>query len=585
MNRLRIIAAGSAAFLMLLFVPSLVSADTSAFTITDDSTLNSAVAAARTKWLATRPSTAVTQLDVVLLVPNSNGTWRRGSYNATALTYPCSTVKLGYLAAAMYWCRMNGKAYNYLDYCVGPMIRVSDNYQTGVVVDAITGAPNIVDCYSSSDSRFLPWYNKRKYTENFLNARGLLENQTMINKTYPTNSNLEGAEYVCVNSYRGGNRMSPKMAASLMLEINRGAIESGANSYMRGLLTHERFNAYGPFGFGLPPGTIYENKLGNAYDILADVAYIKLPNNQEMILAAYSNGYEESIGVPYDTSNLGVFAEMLIEQLGYTAGCPAKIKVDNTSAAYVGTWSTGTGSRDKYNTDYRYKTGGTGTAKVTWNLNVPSTGKYEVCVWFPQGSNRTTAARYTVNHAAGSSLVTINQQTKGGRWVRLGDYNINAGSGSVVLTDQVPDTTKVVMADAVKATLYPSDIIIDNSASSFTASTNWSTGTSASDKYGTNYRYRSTAALSDSAQWTFTAPSTRNYEISAWWCAGTNRSSTAPYVLTDGATVRCNQQTNGGKWNVLGTKSITAGSRNVKLSCWTTTGYVVVADAIKVSPR
>jgi beta-lactamase class A len=567
--------------------------DTSSFTITDDSSLNSIVASARSSFLANRPSTSFNQLDVVLLVPNANGTWRRGSYNANSLTYPASTVKLGYLAAAMYWCRTHGHAYNYLDSSVGPMIRVSDNYQTGVVVDTITGAPNITDCNSTSDPRFLPWYNKRIYTENFLGSHGLLENQTMMNKTYPSNSNLEGAEYVNIYDYRGGNLMQPKCAASLMLEINRGAIESGANSYMRDLLTHDRFGAYGPLGFGLPPGTTYENKLGNAYDNLNDIAYIKLPNGKEMILACYSNGYEESIPSPYDVSGLGPFAETLIEDLGYDVGNPAKIKVDNNASGvvYTGSWSTGTGSRDKFGTNYRYKSKGSGSASVKWNLNVPTTGLYEVCVWFPQGTNRATDAPYTVNHAAGASLVHVNQQNKGGRWVKLGDYNINAGSGSVVLTDAISNSTKVVLADCVKATLFPvasSDIIVDNSDPGFSASSNWATGTSAGDKYGPDYRFRSTAPVSDPATWSYTAPTTRNYEVFAWWSSGANRSPSAPYILTrngGSTTVVKNQQVQGGSFQSLGTYSINAGSNSVMLSCWTGSGYVVIADAVKISPR
>ena len=120
--------------------------------------------------------------------------------------------------------------------------------------------------------------------------------------------------------------------------------------------------------------------------------------------------------------------------------------------------------------------------------------------------------------------------------------------------------------------------------SGFTASTNWSTGTSAADKYGADYKYRSTIAASDSAVWTFNvgAKSGGSYDIYAWWPQGTNRSKTAPYVLPDNATVNVNQQANGGKWNLLGTKTLTSGSKTVKLSCWTTTGYIVVADAIKV---
>ncbi|MGI8964848.1 MAG: hypothetical protein ACR2H1_02035 [Limisphaerales bacterium] len=38
----------------------------------------------------------------------------------------------------------------------------------------------------------------------------------------------------------------------------------------------------------------------------------------------------------------------------------------------------------------------------------------------------------------------------------------------------------------------------------------------------------------------------------------------------------------GGQWNLLGTWSDFVARNNiVKLSCWTTTGYVVIADGIK----
>jgi len=564
-------------------------ADTSAFTITDDATLNSIVSQARTEFLATRPFTQFNRLNCTLLVPNTNGTWRRGSYGQTTLSYPASTVKLGYLAAAMYWCRINGRTYNSLDSSVGPMIRVSDNYQTGVVVDTITGQPNIAGVTSTADSRYAPFYNKRLFTENYLNGRGLLETMTAMHKTYPTNNPYEGAEVVAINT-RGGNRWNPKLAASLMLEINRGAIESGANSYMRGLLTQNRFSGYGPLGWGLPPGTTYEAKIGNAYDDLNDIAYIKLPNGKEMILAVYSNGYygEQAWAAPYDTSGLGMFAEILIDKLGYQAGNPARLIKDNTAATYLGSWSTGTGARDKYGADYRFNTGGTGADKATWNLAVPETGLYEVCVLYSQGTNRATDAPYTVNHAGGATLVRVNQQRAGGRWIRLGDFNFNAGTGSVVLTDAIANASQVVMADAVKVTKHPADIVVDNANAGFAASASWSTGTGATDKYGSDYRFRSTQAISDSATFTYSVPTAGNYEIYAWWPAGTNRSQTAPFVVshsTGSITVQRNQQANGGTWNSLGTFALNAGTNTVKLSCWTATGFVVMADAIRVVRR
>lgn len=460
-----------AAVAVLLASPTAGLADTGVFTITNDSSLDAAVAAARSDFLAAHPY--ATRLDATLLLPNPDGTWRRGSYNPTAIAYPASCVKLAYMAAAMYWERTNGYPVNYLDQYVRPMIEVSDNVATGYVVDAITGAPNYST--STTDATFWAWYAKRQYTENYLAARGLLENQIIFNKTYPSNSgsSVTGAELLGLNN-RGGNRMQPKCAASLMLEIIKGAIEPQATSYMRGLLTHARFSDGSELGFGLPPGAIYENKPGLAYDTLEDIAYVMLPNGQEFILAAFSNGYtssEPSNPTPYDGSFLGNFTELLIDRLNLAAGCPPKIKIDNTSAAVstTGTWNVVTDQSvdyDMYGASYLSctSTAGTATASITWTLNPPSAGLYEVCVWSPQKTTGTTVT-YRVNHASGTSPVTVDQRHFGGRWYRLGDFNFNAGQGTVVLNNQTASAGKYIMADAVKITRWPSAPVITAASS------------------------------------------------------------------------------------------------------------------------
>src|SRR5690606_35017443 len=68
--------------------------------------------------------------------------------------------------------------------------------------------------------------------------------------------------------------------------------------------------------------------------------------------------------------------------------------------------------------------------------------------------------------------------------------------------------------------------VIDNSDSGFTASSNWSTGTSAADKYGSNYRFRTVGAVSDAATWSFDVPVAGSYTLQAWWSQGANRSIT-----------------------------------------------------------
>lgn len=128
-------------------------------------------------------------------------------------------------------------------------------------------------------------------------------------------------------------------------------------------------------------------------------------------------------------------------------------------------------------------------------------------------------------------------------------------------------------------------IVVDNTSSGFTASSNWSTGTSATDKYGSNYRFRATQAISDQATWNFNITKAGNYSIQTWYSQGSNRAPAAPFTMPDGTKVNKNQQTGGGSWQTLATKHLAVGNRQVHLSCWTTTGYVVMADAVRVVPQ
>ena len=123
--------------------------------------------------------------------------------------------------------------------------------------------------------------------------------------------------------------------------------------------------------------------------------------------------------------------------------------------------------------------------------------------------------------------------------------------------------------------------VVDNSGSGFSASSSWWTSTSTAGYYGSNYAVRGTGSVSDAASFTANIGASGNYAMSAWWTAGGNRAASAPYILPDGSVVNKNQQTGGGGWSSLATKSLGSGARTIKLSCWTTAGYYVVADAVK----
>ncbi|RKG69585.1 N-acetylmuramoyl-L-alanine amidase [Corallococcus sp. CA054B] len=137
------------------------------------------------------------------------------------------------------------------------------------------------------------------------------------------------------------------------------------------------------------------------------------------------------------------------------------------------------------------------------------------------------------------------------------------------------------------------EIIIDsNSANNdaskarFSLTGAWTAGSSAG-YYGSGYYYASTEAISAPATFEFYLPTAQTRTIDAWWVAGTNRSTTAPFIAYNAAgsevgRVSVNQQANGGKWVQLGTYSFSAGWNKVQLSRWTTPGSVVMADAVRV---
>jgi len=287
-----------------------------------------------------------------------------------------------------------------------------------------------------------------------------------------------------------------------------------------------------------------------------------------------------------------------------TSGAPAPNVpsiVDTMST--TGTWSTSTGGFP-YGADCKVALGSAGAATATaaWNVTIPQAGWYEVGVWFTtsNASFRSTAAPYTVTHADGTDVVPVNQQDSAGgakRFKSLGTFRFNSGAQNMLsLSNAIGSATQYVSADAVRVKFVaadsgvaPVEVVVDNTDGGFAASANWSTSTSNPGYYGTNYRVRATASVTDQASWTANLPSAGNWEVYARWTADPNRATAAPYsVVHSGGTtnVNVNQQANNGAWVSLGTYSFASGSsERVRLSCWTGTGSYVVGDAVKLVKR
>jgi len=277
--------------------------------VRDDAGLQAAVEDARTRFLAVQK---FDRLDVTVLLAAADGTWLRGSVGGDRPWYPASCVKLGYAIAAVHWCESERRGADCLDEAVLPMLRDSDNVATGVVVDAITGAVN----GPVEGADFDAWFARRLYTENLLAEHGLLDGQRFINKTYPTNSGEEpeGLEALARERH-GRNSMHADGSARLMLALVSGEFGQPAADYVRSRLRRPPVSKNSSMGGGFPEGTVYESKIGDAYDTLAEIVHAELPDGRHLIVAAFSNGRDPDGPDEQDVTALAGFSKLLLERL------------------------------------------------------------------------------------------------------------------------------------------------------------------------------------------------------------------------------------------------------------------------------
>lgn len=133
----------------------------------------------------------------------------------------------------------------------------------------------------------------------------------------------------------------------------------------------------------------------------------------------------------------------------------------------------------------------------------------------------------------------------------------------------------------------PFSVIIDNSGSGFTASSNWGTSGWSAQRYGSDYRFANPVSASDPAWYQTTIPFAGSYRIEVWYPSNSGYNSSTPFVVAASAgsqIVRVDQRSGGGQWRSLGTFSLSAGTYAVVgVSRWTSTTGYVVADAVRIT--
>ncbi|MFF3350618.1 DNRLRE domain-containing protein [Streptomyces sp. NPDC002779] len=120
---------------------------------------------------------------------------------------------------------------------------------------------------------------------------------------------------------------------------------------------------------------------------------------------------------------------------------------DFNNTALQGSWSR-TQTEQQYGYDTYSHPAGDGSASLSWQLNIPQNGTYEVFVRHPKMTGAASDATFKVDHDGGSATRTVDQTQRPGEWISLGSYAfVEDGPQKVTLTDKANGT---VLADSVK---------------------------------------------------------------------------------------------------------------------------------------
>lgn len=120
---------------------------------------------------------------------------------------------------------------------------------------------------------------------------------------------------------------------------------------------------------------------------------------------------------------------------------------DRDFSVVSGTWAAASTGTQNLGTGYRSSAAGTGTSKVRYSFNIPTSGSYKIYAWWGAAPTNATNARFTVNHAGGPTTVLKNQTIDGGQFNLIGTYTFNAGGGQYLEIDNAANGT--VVADGV----------------------------------------------------------------------------------------------------------------------------------------
>jgi sugar lactone lactonase YvrE len=128
--------------------------------------------------------------------------------------------------------------------------------------------------------------------------------------------------------------------------------------------------------------------------------------------------------------------------------------VDAPHAAFTGIWTIDTAAQNKYSSYYQFtsSTPGSDMADATFRPNILTEGRYDVYIWYPDGTNRSTHVPVLVSSSSGDVTTSVDQTSNGGGWRLLGagQYFAAGSSGFTQVGNGTGESGKLVVADAMQ---------------------------------------------------------------------------------------------------------------------------------------
>jgi cell wall-associated NlpC family hydrolase len=124
--------------------------------------------------------------------------------------------------------------------------------------------------------------------------------------------------------------------------------------------------------------------------------------------------------------------------------------VDNDSSGRFKApgWGTESSAQYYYGENYGVEKPAGSTRPAQFKVEIPAEDYYSVYAWWPAGTGNSTAARFGISTISGIKWTEVNQRRDGGDWVKIGDYQMEAGDSYAIQVS--PDGgSGAVIADAV----------------------------------------------------------------------------------------------------------------------------------------